>query len=97
METAANGEIVMNVYTIVGIILSSVFAGGVFGVGIFAVIARNILNNEAGIKAVEGLAGSVPAEIAAKIIEVKRAAEPILELVEEAFDGIPAASKTTDS
>lgn len=93
MIEQVNGEVVLNVWTVLSIILSSALVGGAVGVAVVGATARNILNNEAGIKAVEGLAKSVPAEVAARIIEIANNARPVIDLVEEAFDGIPAEEK----
>lgn len=92
METLPN-EIVINVWTLVSIIGTAIVTGGALGIGTLGIVARSILNNEAGVKAVEALGDSVPANTANLILEVVRNTEPVIDLVEEALDGVPADSK----
>ena len=93
IEHIAN-EVILNVWAILTIVLTSFLGGGAVTIAIAGTIAKNILSNEASIKAVEGLTDSVPADIAKKILELAETSKPVIELIEEAFDGVPAETKT---
>lgn len=87
------GDVVLSVYTILGIVLSSVIAGGALGVAGVGLIARRILSDPSGVAAVEKLGDSVPAETAAAILDFAGAVIDVANLLKEALDRVPAAEK----
>lgn len=68
--------------------------GGLIGIAGFGVLATRIRNDTATMSAIEGLAKSVPADVVKVILDTTKSTQAIAGVIEEAFDGIPVASKS---
>jgi len=93
-EEVANVE--ASVLTYILMAASALIGVLVGGGGVLAVLSR-ARNDEALLTALEGLAKSVPPELAARLLEVIENISVGLEVAEEVLDDIPFADKPRDN
>ena len=79
--------------TIAELLLIIVTAVAATGGGILVILPR-LKNDPAFVSAIEKLGESVPKETAVALVELAKAVQTSATIVEEAFDGIPAESKS---
>lgn len=94
-QSSADPAITLKWWQVLSGLAMAVAGGGAIGIIGFAVIATRLRNDKVTMQAIEGLANSVPADVAKLMLNLSRSTEAVAGLVEEAFDGIPAASKVT--
>jgi len=90
---SADPAITLKWWQVLAGLFAAVGVGGVGGVAGAGVIARRMRDNPATLAAIEGLANSVPADVAKLMLGVARSGKEVALLAEEAFDGVPAAAK----
>lgn len=94
-QPSADPAITLKWWQVIAGLFTAAAGGGLIGIAGFGVLATRIKNDAATMKAIEGLTESVPANVVKAILETARSTQAIADVVEEAFDGIPAASKVS--
>lgn len=93
-QPSADPAIALKWWQVLAGLASAFGIGGVVGIAGVGTIAQRVRNDAATMAAIEGLAKSVPADVAKMALSLARSGEAIAGVVEEAFDDIPAATKT---
>lgn len=91
---SADPTITLKWWQVIAGLFTAAAGGGLIGIAGFGVLATRIRNDAATMSAIEGLAKSVPADVVKVILDTAKSAQAIAGVVEEAFDGVPATSKT---
>lgn len=87
------GAIVTSLYTLIGGAIAVFVAGGLtVGTAVFTLASR-FRDNPAEMAAIESLASSVPGPVALRMLELAQTLSVVGEVIGEAFDDVPAASK----
>lgn len=92
--TSNDSDVTLSVWQIITGVAGAFALGGVVGVAGAGVLASRLRNDPATMSAIEKLGNSVPEPTAKLIIDLAKSGQEIAELLKEALDRVPAASKT---